>query len=124
MALNEIFQYSEIGIIFLQIILSILFIQQGISKLKNNKFSNEMKWKPFFGNLLGFFELTAAISLLGIYPKIGALIISIIMLGTIYYNAFVWEKKMLASCGWIYNLLILAAAITIITSKFNFALIF
>ncbi len=117
-------QYQNIGILFLQIILGILFIQQGISKLRNNKFSKEMKWKPFFGNLLGFFELGAAISIFGIYPKIGALIISVIMLGSIYYNAFIWKKKIFASCGWIYNLIILASTITIITSKINFALIF
>ena len=115
--LFDLQQYSDIAILFLRLAIAAIFIVHGLPKIKGAK-----TMAPMMGLsapvvlLLGGVELVSGLALiLGVYMQTAALLLSVVMLGAIYYKAGKWHMPFTAhdKTGWEFDLILLAATILI-----------
>lgn len=109
---------GQLGFLALRLVLGAVFFVHGVPKLKNASQMAQGMGKPSsFIMLLGLVEVASAtLVTLGAWEQLGALGISIVMLGAIYYKMFKWHIPFMApqSTGWEFDLIFLAAALVIL----------
>lgn len=116
--LEQLTYYGDLGLWLLRMALAIIFAYHGLPKLKNyNAMAQAMSFSPSFVLALGFVEVIAAIGLVfGFFTQWFALLLAIDMVGAIYYKTAKWNIAFSAldKTGWEFDLILLAASITIL----------
>jgi putative oxidoreductase len=111
--LNQLHQYSDVGLFLLRLAIGIIFAVHAIPKLKNSKeMSGGMGMPSYVVFLLGVVELLGSVAIaLGFYVQIVALVFSCIMLGAIWKKINSWHVPFFAhtSTGWEFDFILLFA---------------
>ena len=112
------FQYNDLGLFVLRLVIAIIFVYHGLPKIKKSKMmASAMGMSPLFVLGLGLVEVLASLGLLlGIYTQFAALLLAIIMIGAIYMKSMKWGVPFGAhdKTGWEFDLILLAANLLII----------
>ncbi|MBI2446468.1 MAG: DoxX family protein [Parcubacteria group bacterium] len=106
---EQLTQYNDIGLFILRLAVAVIFLYHALPKLKN-KMGNSFL-------LLGVVEgMAGAALLLGFYTQLAALLLAIIMVGAIWMKVTKWRAPFSAmdKTGWEFDLILLAASITIL----------
>ena len=102
---------------FLRLVVGAIFIYHAVPKLRNPKImANAIGWRQGQVLGLGIIEFMSGFSLIGgIAIKFSALLLSIVMVGAIYHKINKWKVPFSApnSTGWEFDLILLAANLTI-----------
>lgn len=118
------FDYALLG---LRIIVAIVFFSSGLKHVsKPQERAESIGLSPASTTVLGVVELIGAFSVaLGIYIQIGAILLSIVMLGAIYKKIVVWKKGFYSKegFGWHYDMLLLMANLVFLATGGNLVLI-
>ena len=109
----ELFQYTDLSLFFLRMVIGAVFFYHSLPKLKNaSMMAQGMGMPTAFVFLLGAVECVSAAGLvLGFYVQIASLLLSIVMLGAIYFKVRKWGIPFSAGdkTGWEFDLTLLAA---------------
>lgn len=109
------------SLLLLRIIVAIVFFSSGKSHATDPvERGKNVGLSPSVTRFLGIAEIVAAFSIaLGIFPQIGAAIVIVTMLGAIQKKIFVWKTGFYEDkgYGWHYDLILLIAALVIITTN-------
>jgi uncharacterized membrane protein YphA (DoxX/SURF4 family) len=121
MAIDAIVVYGEWIFLAARLLLAATFFIHGYVKVFSPKKAGKgLGWPAWLAFLLGIAEYIAAILMLGIFPRIGAIIIAVIMLGAIYHKLFIWKSPYKG--GWEIDLLLLMLALLVLVG--NYGLVF
>lgn len=108
----------DLGLFVLRLAVAAVFIYHSWPKLKAPaKMAQGMGWPSWKVVLLGAVELGSSVSILtGFHFRWAAMLLALVMLGAIYHKIFKWKVKfsMTGSTGWEFDMMLLAANITII----------
>lgn len=109
---------ESLGMLLLRLALGAVFLKHGWSKLKNPQaVAKGMSWPLASAVLLGLAEtIGGALTILGFFTQIGALLIAIVMLGALYHHLFIWKTPFSSfqKCGWEFDLILLATALALL----------
>ena len=117
---EQLTQYNNIGLLILRLAVAIIFIYHAMPKLKNAKNMAQMMGMPagmIF--ILGAVELLSSLGLiLSIYTQLAALLLGIVMIGAIGMKTMKWGVPFAAmdKTGWEFDLILLAASMTLLFS--------
>ncbi len=120
MMFADLSSYSDHGLFFLRLVVGIIFIAHALPKLKNSEGMASMMGAGGMAGmimLLGLVELLSGLALIiGWYMQVASLLLGIIMLGAIFMKTMKWAVPFAASdkTGWEFDLVLLAASITIL----------
>lgn len=107
----------NISLLILRLVIGVVFLYHGSSKLKNSKMmAQDMGMPSMMPFILGLLESIAGLGLiLGIFVEIFAIFLGIVMLGAIFMKIFKWHMPFAISQkpGWSIDLIILASIIVI-----------
>lgn len=111
---------SNLGLLVLRIVIALIFVIHSLPKLKQPGMMAKGLGMPASAvTLLGLVELVGGVGVgIGLFPRLCAIVLSVVMLGAMYYKIMVWKVPFSAhdKTGWEFDLLILAANIIIITA--------
>lgn len=120
MVLPWLAAFSDVALLLLRLAIAALFASSGWSHLtRPRERAKSIELPPTATLALGTVELLCAASLaLGIYIQIGALILSLVMLGAIYKKLVIWRTGFWGDDGqgWYYDLLYLISNLVILTT--------
>ncbi len=109
---------GALGFLLLRVALGAVFIYHGYGKFKNYKaMAQGMGVPASFVFMLGVVELLSGLSVLtGAFEQLGALGISVVMLGALYHKIFKWHTPFSGTqgTGWEFDLVLLGAALLIL----------
>jgi len=109
---------QSLGLLVLRLVLGIIFLYHGIPKLKNAAMMAQGMGKPKgFIFTLGLVEILSSIAIiLGLLTEIGAIFLTVVMLGALYYKIFKWKIPFAAmdKLGWEFDLILLGAALALL----------
>ncbi len=101
------------GYFFLRFVTGVIFLYHGFHKAPLWKAHEPVKMTREFLALMrivSVFEILGGIALvLGLFTKVAALGLGIIILGALYYKIAVWKNGFSESSGWEFDLVLLAA---------------
>jgi putative oxidoreductase len=120
MVLSELAAFTDVALLLLRLMIAALFGTSGWSHMTEPaKRAESIGMSPSFTLALGVVELMASVALvLGIFPRIAALLLIGVMLGAIQKKAFVWRTGFWGDegQGWYYDLLYLVCSLVILTT--------
>lgn len=108
---------ENLALLLLRVVLSVVFLSSGWSHVRDPAARGESIGMPAgvtFG--VGALELVAGVSVaLGLFPRAGAAMIILVMLGAIYKKVAVWKTGFFGenNGGWYYDLLYASAALVV-----------
>lgn len=107
---------TSLAFFVLRLALGIVFLAHGPQKFQGTAAKAQgMGMNPNLLTLVAVFETLGAISMiLGVYTQIGALMLSVVMLGTIYMKTQKWNTAFTGNNGWELDFIILAAALAVL----------
>lgn len=118
MVFEGLLQYQDIGLFILRLAIGVIFIYHSIPKLKDSKGMAKMIGMPSFAPfVLGLMELLSALGVIfGILIQIAAIILSVVMIGAIFFKIVKWKIPFAAmdKTGWEFDLILLAGNIAIL----------
>ncbi|MBI2483625.1 DoxX family protein [Candidatus Uhrbacteria bacterium] len=110
--------YAPYGLTILRISLGTIFLVHGWQKFAmwNMKPSEQMPSSMLsMMKTLSIVETIAGFALIfGVFAQIAAVITCIIMIGAIYFKTQKWGKKFTGDGGWEFDVILLAASITVL----------
>jgi len=110
--------YSNLALLGLRLAVGVIFFKHSLPKLKNYKMMAQgMGMSPSFVLALGLVEFLSAFGLaLGVYTSAAAVLLSVVMVGAIYFKMFKWKAPFIAmdKMGWEFDLVLLAANLTLL----------
>jgi putative oxidoreductase len=113
-------EYSELGTLFLSLVVAVIFAVHGWPKLKNPAgMATVMGWPVWVVRGLGTIEVIGGLAiLLGMAVQFWALLLSILMIGAIYTKVNKWKIPFWShvNTGWEFDLLVLATTIFFLTN--------
>ncbi|OGN08134.1 MAG: hypothetical protein A3J46_06325 [Candidatus Yanofskybacteria bacterium RIFCSPHIGHO2_02_FULL_41_11] len=102
---------------FLRLAIGGIFIYHALPKLtKPNIMASGMGWSNSRVFALGMVEFISSLGIIGgIAIKLSALLLSLVMIGAIYFKARKWKMPFMAqnATGWEFDLILLASSLTI-----------
>lgn len=114
-------EYASVGFWIMQAVVGLIFIVHGLPKVKNPKYiASEYHAPAFVGEIHGLVEVVGGLLMMaGYYIHVVALIFSCILVGAIYFRAFVWKLPFHGQnrTGWELDVLLLSACVAILLSK-------
>lgn len=109
---------SDIGLFVLRLAVGLIFLYHSLPKLKNPKMmAQAINWPAGAVLALGLVEFLSSLGqILGIYPQIAAVFLSMVMIGAITMKIIKWKIHFTAydKTGWEFDFVLLAANITIL----------
>ena len=122
-------QFSDVALLLVQLVVATIFLSSGWRHLTNLETRAKRIEMPTWATAaVGGVELIAAVALiLGVYPKIAALLLVGVMAGALYKKIFAWKVDYFSEngIGWHYELLLLLASLLIAaTNSGVFALLY
>lgn len=114
-------QYSDWGFLLLRVVIGIIFIYHGSLKwgLWTATPGNMPMSMVLLFKLLSIVEPLAGLALIvGVYTEWAALILSVVMLGAIYFKISVLHMPFAgqSGTGWEFDLILLAGSVVLLTS--------
>jgi|SRR3989338_10158065 len=117
---EQLIYYNNMGLFILRLAVAVIFIVHALPKIKNAKgMAQGMGTSENMIIILGFIELLSSVGLiLGLYMKLSAFLLAIVMVGAIWFKKMKWKVPFAAQdkTGWEFDLILLAANITIFLS--------
>lgn len=117
---EQLAQYNDIGLLILRLAVAAIFIYHSVPKLKNAKNMAPMLGAPaVMVLLLGAVEMLSSLGLVfGVYTRLSALLLAIVMVGAIYFKTVKWRIPFAAmdKTGWEFDLILLAASIVLLAN--------
>ena len=114
----DLFQYQDLGLFLLRLVVAIIFIYHSLPKLKTpQNMATGMNWPKSAVFLLGLVELLSALALIiGIYVQLAALLLMIVMLGALTLKITKWHTPFSGkdTTGWEFDLLILTSSLLVL----------
>lgn len=113
-------QYSDLGLLFLRIVVASVFISHAFPKFMHPKATAESSGIPKMALplvILGIVEVVASLYLIfGFYLQLGALILAGILVGAITMKIAKWQTPFVSQerTGWELDLVLLAACLAIL----------
>lgn len=111
--------YGDGGLLALRIALGAVFIYHGLPKLKHpSAVAAGIGLPLWFAVLLGLGETLGGLGvLLGFLTELSSLVLAVVMLGALYFKIAKWGMPFSAldKTGWEFDLVLLAAAILLMT---------
>lgn len=104
----SLLDYYDLGLLLLRLVVGAVFVIHAIPKFKDKE------WMP-----LAVVETLGAIGIiLGVFTQLAALGLAVIMVGAIYMKARKWGVPFVSqnATGWEFDLILLAACISIVTT--------
>lgn len=105
--------------LFIRLVCGGIFLYHGFHKAPLWKPHEHLKMTREFLALMrivSVLEVLGGVALLfGLFTKVAALGLGIIMLGAIYYKIFVWKNSFSGESGWEFDLVLLAAVALLFT---------
>ena len=102
---------------FLRLAVAIIFIYHSLPKLtKTQIVASAMGWNRSKVLALGLAEFVASLGILGgIAVRLSARLLSLVMIGAIYFKFYKWKMPFAAqnATGWEFDLILLASSLTI-----------
>lgn len=118
--LNTFLQYSGSGLIILELTVAVVFVYHGWPKLRHSKqIAPGIGMTPELVLILGLLEVASGVGIgLGVAVQASALVLSIVMVGAIYYKIKKWKVPFYAQdkTGWEYDLVLLSVLIFFLTN--------
>ena len=115
---EQLAQYSDLGLFLTRLAVGIIFLVHGWPKMKNAKqMASGIGWPYQAMWVQGLVEILSALGvILGAYMQLSAFLMAIIMVGAIYFKIFKWKIPFMthSSTGWEFDLILLAANLTIL----------
>lgn len=111
-------QFGTMGIVLLRVVVGIIFLKHGAMKFAMWKMqpteqmpSNMLKLM----RVLSIIEAIAGLALiLGLFTQLGAIALSLVMVGAIYFKIVKWKKTFTGDGGWELDLVLLAACVVLL----------
>jgi putative oxidoreductase len=120
MRLTALYQFSDLALLFMRLLVGSVFVSSGWSHLKDPVTRGKsIGLSPGFTRFIGLAELAAGLGVaLGILPQLAALGLIVVMLGAIQKKIFVWHTGFWGkgNDGWHYDLLFVAMCLVIATT--------
>lgn len=121
---------SDFSLLFLRVSLGALFLYHGIKKLHYWKLHHNdqlsVGWLALW-RTLSLIEVIGGVAvILGLFGKIAALFMCLIMICALYFKIRIWKKHFSGEGGWELDLVILSAAFALFimgTGRFSFDLL-
>ncbi len=114
----QLIPYGDFAVFLLRLVVAGVFLTHGLPKLKNYQVMSQGMGMPFWFVLgLGVVECASALAMvLGVYTQVAALLLSIVMVGAIYFKMMKWNIPFAAhdKTGWEFDLTLLAANIALL----------
>lgn len=114
----QLLQYQDVGWLILRLAIAVIFIYHALPKLtKPATMVSGLNMPSGAIMLVGLWEVTGSIGLIiGNFMQLGAIMLSLVMLGAIYYKIFKWHVSFFAmdKTGWEFDFILLAANIAIL----------
>ncbi|SDB37885.1 putative oxidoreductase [Flavobacteriaceae bacterium MAR_2010_188] len=111
---------TDISLLFFRLIIAIIFFSSGKSHFLNpEERSKSIGLSKSATLVLGIAELLGAVFIgIGLFTKIGTILLILAMLGAIYKKIVVWHTKFFEDkgYGWHYDLLLLLCLLIILAS--------
>jgi putative oxidoreductase len=115
-----LYQFSDVALLFMRLLVGWVFIWSGWSHMKNPvERGKSIGMSPGFTRFLGIAELAGGLGVaFGVLPQLAALGLILIMFGAIQKKIFVWHTGFWgkSSDGWHYDLLLVAMLLVIATT--------
>lgn len=116
----SVFMNANLGLFILRLVVAIIFLYHGLPKLMKAGMMGQMMGvsggKVF---MLGAVEVFSSAGLiLGIYVRLAAILLSVVMVGAIGMKIMKWKVPFAAmdKTGWEFDLILLAANVAILLS--------
>ena len=108
--------YGTLGLVLVRVMLGLVFLYHGKGKLKKTKeMAKIMGMSAGMVSMLGFIEMAAgALLVVGLLTQLSALVITVIMLGAVYFKKFKRGKGSFKDLE--FDLLLLVSSILILTN--------
>jgi putative oxidoreductase len=120
MRLAWLYQFSDLALLFMRLLVGLVFVTSGWSHSKDPiTRGKSIGISPGFTRFLGLAELAGGLGVaFGILSQFAALGLILIMLGAIQRKVFVWHTGFWgkASDGWHYDLLLIAMCLVVATT--------
>jgi putative oxidoreductase len=120
MRLTALYQFSDLALLFLRLLVGLVFVTSGWSHVKDPVArGNSIGLSPGLTRFIGLAEIAGGLGVaLGILPQLAALGLILIMLGAIQKKIFVWNTGFWGkgNDGWHYDLLFVAMCLVIATT--------
>lgn len=116
----ELNQYGDLAFLILRLAIAAIFVYHAMPKLKNAKGMAQMVGMPagmIF--MLGMVEFASSLGMIfGVYIQVAAFLLAMVMVGAIYFKTAKWHVPFGAmdKTGWEFDLILLAANITLLVS--------
>ena len=112
--------YSNLGLLGLRLAVGVIFFKHSLPKLKNYKMMAPAMGMPSgFVLALGLVEFLSSLGLIfGVYTSVAAILLSVVMIGAIYFKMFKWKVPFIAmdKMGWEFDLVLLASNLVLLTA--------
>lgn len=113
----SVFMNADLGLFILRLVVAVIFLYHGLPKLMKAKMMGQMMgMSGGMVFILGIVEALSGIGLLlGIYMQLASLLLSIVMVGAIYFKTAKWKTGFAAmdKTGWEFDFILLAATLAI-----------
>jgi len=110
--------YTNLALLGLRLAVGVIFFKHSLPKLKNYKMMAQgMGMSPSFVLALGIVEFLSALGLaLGVYTQAAAVLLSVVMVGAIYFKILKWKVPFIAmdKMGWEFDLVLLASNLALL----------
>jgi putative oxidoreductase len=120
MELPWLYQFSDIALLFMRLLVGLVFVTSGWSHAKDPVTrGNSIGLSPGFTRFLGLAELAGGLGVaFGVLTPLAALGLILVMLGAIQKKIFVWHTGFWGkhSDGWHYDLLFVTMCLVIATT--------
>ena len=120
MYLPWLFQFDDLALLFMRLLVGLVFVTSGWRHFKDPVARGKsIGLSPGVTRVLGAAELAGAVGVaLGVLPQVAALGLILVMLGAIHRKIFVWKTGFWGphSDGWSYDLLFVAMNLVIATT--------
>ena len=120
MLFQDLLVLSDIVLYLLQVVVGAIFIYHALPKVRNPKaMAQGIGFPAGAVAMLGTVELVSGLALVfGVFAQVAAILLSIVMLGAIYFKMAKWKVPFSAQdkTGWEFDLVLLASNILILTT--------
>lgn len=107
------FVNADLGLFILRLVVAIIFLYHGLPKLMKASLLGQMMRMPSgMVFMLGVVEFLSSMGLiLGIYMQLASVLLSMVMVGAIYFKMAKWKTGFTAmdKTGWEFDFILLAA---------------
>ena len=114
----QLAQYTDIGLLFLRLMVGLVFFDSGYRDLKNLQERAKSIGLPTPATaMLGIAEILGAIGVIaGVWPQLAAIGLILIMLGALQKKIFVWKTGFWGKdgLGWNYELILVSMLLVVI----------